>query len=63
MGVFLKQEFVRVDIVHVHSKLCGHPQVKHGDHVDYLVDGLLHFPHLNHCDNHGPLQIVHDLDE
>jgi len=43
---------------HIHSKTCGHPQVIHGDHIDYLVNGQLHFPHMNHCDNHGPLPLV-----
>jgi hypothetical protein len=23
--------------------------------VDYLVDGHLHHPHGDHCDDHGPL--------
>jgi hypothetical protein len=41
---------------HVHSPDCGHPQVMHGDHVDYLVDGHLHHPHGDHCDDHGPLK-------
>jgi hypothetical protein len=30
--------------------------VPHGDHVCYLVNGHLHFPHAGHCDDHGPLQ-------
>jgi hypothetical protein len=25
----------------------------HGDHVDYLVNGHLHHPHGDHCDDHG----------
>jgi UDP-2,3-diacylglucosamine pyrophosphatase LpxH len=32
--------------------------VPHGDHVDYLVDGHLHHPHGNHCDNHGPITLA-----
>jgi hypothetical protein len=32
--------------------------VPHGDHVDYLVDGHLHHPHDEHCDNHGPVRVV-----
>ena len=43
---------------HVHGPNCGHPAVPHGDHVDYLVDGRLHHPHGDHCDDHGPLQVV-----
>lgn len=26
---------------------------KHGNHIDYIVDGQLHHVHGNHCDNHG----------
>ncbi|MDO9409294.1 hypothetical protein [Patulibacter sp.] len=43
---------------HVHGPDCGHPEVPHGDHVDYLVDGVLHHPHVDHCDDHGPLPVV-----
>jgi hypothetical protein len=32
--------------------------VPHGDHVDYLVKGHLHHPHGDHCDDHGPVEIV-----
>ncbi len=35
---------------------CDHEAVPHGDHVDYLVDGLLHHHHGGHCDNHGAIQ-------
>lgn len=37
---------------------CGHALVPHGDHFDYLVDGRLHHPHGDHCDDHGPLAVV-----
>lgn len=40
---------------HSHSASCGHEQVPHGDHSDYLVDGRLHHPHDGHCDDHGLL--------
>jgi hypothetical protein len=43
---------------HQHGPGCGHEAVPHGDHVDYLVDGRLHHPHGDHCDDHGPLTIV-----
>jgi hypothetical protein len=46
------------DAAHVHGPGCGHPAVPHGDHVDYLVDGRLHHQHGDHCDDHGPLDIV-----
>ena len=29
---------------HGHCPNCGHEEVPHGDHVDYLVDGRLHSP-------------------
>jgi hypothetical protein len=32
--------------------------VPHGDHVDYLVNGHLHYPHGQHCDDHGPVQVA-----
>jgi len=50
----------RVDIVHKHSPECGHIPIKHGDHIDYIVDGILHHPHGNHCDDHGPIKILSD---
>src|SRR5579862_988095 len=40
---------------HAHNKTCGHEQVPHGDHVDYLVEGRLHHPHKDHCDDHGAI--------
>jgi hypothetical protein len=40
---------------HAHGKGCGHEEVPHGDHADYLVAGHLHHPHNGHCDDHGPL--------
>ncbi|KTQ98036.1 hypothetical protein NS365_01375 [Aureimonas ureilytica] len=43
---------------HVHGPGCGHEAVPHGDHVDYLVNGRLHHPHGDHCDDHGPLEVV-----
>lgn len=42
---------------HKHGPGCGHEAVPHGDHIDYLVDGILHHPHGDHCDNHGPVKI------
>lgn len=43
---------------HVHGEGCGHEAVPHGDHIDYLVDGRLHHQHGDHCDDHGPVEIV-----
>lgn len=33
-------------------------QVPHGDHIDYIVDGRLHHPHGDHCDDHGPVEVI-----
>jgi hypothetical protein len=46
------------DADHVHGPGCGHEPVPHGDHIDYLVDGHLHHPHDNHCDDHGPIDLA-----
>ena len=46
------------DDAHRHGSGCGHEPVPHGDHVDFLVDGRLHHPHGDHCDDHGPVQTV-----
>jgi hypothetical protein len=43
---------------HVHGAGCGHEAVPHGDHVDYLVAGHLHYAHGTHCDDHGSLDIA-----
>jgi hypothetical protein len=37
---------------------CGHEKVPHGDHVDFLVNGRLHHPHGDHCDDHGPVVTI-----
>lgn len=41
---------------HRHGPGCGHEAVPHGDHTDYLVEGHLHHPCTDHCDDHGPVQ-------
>ncbi len=43
---------------HVHGPDCGHEEVPHGEHTDYLAGGHLHHPHGEHCDDHGPLVTV-----
>lgn len=40
---------------HIHGPGCGHLEVAHGDHVDYLHDG-----HLDHQTLHGAEQRPHD---
>lgn len=37
---------------HEHGPDCGHPEVPHGDHVDYLHDGHRHAAHGAHYDHH-----------
>jgi hypothetical protein len=46
------------DKEHIHGPNCGHEAVPHGNHTDYLVDGHLHHPHGDHCDDHGTLNIA-----
>lgn len=43
---------------HVHGPGCGHEPVPQGDHVDYLVNGHLHHPHGDHCDDHGSVELA-----
>ncbi|KZN30021.1 hypothetical protein N480_03495 [Pseudoalteromonas luteoviolacea S2607] len=43
---------------HKHGPNCGHEAIQHGDHVDYIVDGRLHHQHGDHCDDHGPVDII-----
>lgn len=38
---------------HKHGSDCGHQAVPHSDHVDYMVEGHLHHPCGDHCDDHG----------
>jgi hypothetical protein len=42
---------------HVHGPNCGHETVRHVNHIDYLVNGHLHHPHGQHCDDHGRLEV------
>ena len=51
------------DGAHVCGPGCGHEPVPHGDHICYLVidengNGRLHHPHGDHCDDHGPVEVV-----
>jgi hypothetical protein len=43
---------------HVHSPDCEHESVVHGDHIDYIVDGRLHYKHNEHCDDHGSVEVL-----
>lgn len=43
---------------HKHGPGCGHSIIKHKDHIDYIVEGILHFPHEEHCDDHGKIIFV-----
>ena len=46
------------EATHRHGSGCGHEAVPHGDHVDYVVNGHLHFAHGSHCDDHGAVRLV-----
>jgi hypothetical protein len=46
------------DHSHQHGAGCGHTAIKHDGHVDFLHDGRLHHPHGDHCDDHGPVEVV-----
>ncbi len=35
-----------------------HPIVPHGDHLDSLHEGHLHHHHGDHCDDHGPVDVL-----
>ncbi|HYQ91679.1 MAG TPA: hypothetical protein VES89_06285 [Candidatus Competibacteraceae bacterium] len=37
---------------HQHGPGCGHPAIRHQDHLDYLHEGHLHHPHGDHYDEH-----------
>jgi hypothetical protein len=41
---------------HQHNAKCGHAEIPHGNHVDFVVGGHLHHPHGDHCDDHGPIR-------
>lgn len=40
---------------HVHNENCGHPVVRHGDHLCYKVNNSLHYYNqlTNKCESHG----------
>jgi hypothetical protein len=42
---------------HTHGPGCGHDAIPHGDHIDYVIDGRMHHPHGDHCDDHGALEL------
>ena len=46
------------DKLHIHGPNCGHEAIPHAEHIDYLVNGHLHFVHDNHCDNHGIVNVA-----
>ena len=33
------------------------PMVPHGNHMDHVVNGRLHYRHLGHCDDHGTVTL------
>jgi len=50
-----KHACAKHDAKHAHGDACGHERIPHGDHMDFLVEGHLHHPHGQHCDDHGAL--------
>jgi hypothetical protein len=46
-----------VDPGHVHHANCGHQQVLHDGHFDYLVDNELHHQDKDACTVHGELDL------
>lgn len=46
---------------HVHGSFCEHLRIVHNGHVDFIVDGHLHFPHEGHCDDHGRIEVFYEL--
>jgi hypothetical protein len=46
------------EAAHVHGPGCGHEEVPHAGHACYVVEGRLHHPHGDHCDDHGPVDVV-----
>ena len=38
------------------AQTVGIRRFPRGDHIDYLVDGHLHHPHADHCDD-GPVKV------
>ena len=43
---------------HKHGPGCGHSIINHKGHIDYIVEGILHYPHEEHCDDHGKIVFV-----
>ena len=37
---------------------CGHESIRHGDHMDHVYEGTLHFRHNDHCDDHGKVSLI-----
>ncbi|KYF66478.1 hypothetical protein [Sorangium cellulosum] len=48
----MKDHATHQNHAHDHGTTCGHPAIRHGDHVDYLHDGHLHHQHEDHFDEH-----------
>ncbi|HUN90391.1 MAG TPA: hypothetical protein VMU28_16435 [Terriglobales bacterium] len=50
------QECKAHDREHHHGAGCGHEEVPHGSHTDYLVNGHLHHQVGHQCQDHGAVQ-------
>jgi len=51
------------DYKHAHGPNCGHPQIWHDGHIDYIVDGKLHHHDGDHCSDHGPICVVENTND
>ncbi len=45
---------------HEHGEGCGHTQVKHGDHVDFVHDGHLHHAKADGAIEEHALEVTED---
>lgn len=46
---------------HKHNSECGHNKIFHNGHLDFIVGDKLHHPHGNHCDFHGNIIWIPNL--
>ena len=54
-----EKKFEEEETFHKHGPHCGHQFIYHAGHIDYIVNGVLHYQHNNnHCDNHGIIKFL-----
>lgn len=49
----------KVKTKHDHNNLV---MIPHFDHYDYIIGNRLHYMHGNHCDDHGEIELMDDID-